>query len=208
MPRFDGPYVITGTNPKHSTVSLDLPHKPNQFPVFHTSELRPFNENDSQLFAKRALNPPELVIINGEREFFIDKIVDEHRRRNQLQYRVRWQGEGPEGDKWLPASELEDCEALNVWQMRQRDDQADNQQHQLDDQHQEQVHGECPLHGLPPQNSNREQNQQDSNLERIQGNARPDEEQQQNPRTDIPRSGVPPPPPPTPVGYRALKPLI
>ena len=26
-----------------------------------------------------------------------------------------WQGEGPEGNKWLPAWELEDCEALDVW---------------------------------------------------------------------------------------------
>ena len=45
-----------------------------------------------------------------------EKIVDERMRNKHLQYRVRWQGEGPEGDKWLPASELEDCEALDNWQ--------------------------------------------------------------------------------------------
>ncbi|KAF8269462.1 hypothetical protein EI94DRAFT_1574204, partial [Lactarius quietus] len=27
-----------------------------------------------------------------------------------------WRGEGPEGDKWLPASNLEECEALDRWQ--------------------------------------------------------------------------------------------
>jgi hypothetical protein len=28
---------------------------------------------------------------------------------------VRWRGKGPEGDKWLPEQELEDCEALDNW---------------------------------------------------------------------------------------------
>jgi hypothetical protein len=47
-----------------------------------------------------------------------NKIVDERRRHNKIQYKVRWQGEGPEGDIWLPASELEDCAALDDWQAR------------------------------------------------------------------------------------------
>ena len=115
MPRFDGPYRILATNQTHSTVTLDLPNAPNAFPVFHTSEVALFKENDDLLFPSRALNPPEPIRINGEQEFFIDKIVDERVRHKQIQYRVRWQGEGPEGDKWLPATELEDCKALDVW---------------------------------------------------------------------------------------------
>jgi hypothetical protein len=82
MPHFNGPYVITGTNPKHSTVSLDLPYKPNHFLVFHTSKLRLFNENDNQLFTEWALKPPDLLIINGEQEFFIDRIIDEYKYQN------------------------------------------------------------------------------------------------------------------------------
>ena len=120
MPRFDGPYMIISTNERHSTVTLDLPNAPNAFPVFHTSEVRQFLENDDNLFPSRALNPPQPVIIRGEQEFFIDKIVDERRRNKKTQYRVRWQGEGPEGDKWLPASELEDCEALDTWQTHKK----------------------------------------------------------------------------------------
>jgi hypothetical protein len=118
MPRFDGPYRITATDEKHSTVTLDLPNSPHAFPVFHTSELLPFKENDDDLFPHRALVPPTPVVRDGEQEFFIDKIVDERRRAKQTQYRVRWQGEGPEGDKWLPANEVEDCEALDVWLAR------------------------------------------------------------------------------------------
>ena len=99
MPRYDGPYTILSTNEKHSTVTLDLPHAKNAFPVFHTSEISPFKENDDTLFPERALRPPEPILIDGEEEYFIDKIVDERRRGKVVQYRVRWQGEGPEGDK-------------------------------------------------------------------------------------------------------------
>ena len=77
MPRFDGPYLILATNKNHSTVTLDLPNAPNTFPVFHSSEVALFKENNNNLFPARALNPPEPVLINGEQEFFIEKIVDE-----------------------------------------------------------------------------------------------------------------------------------
>ena len=120
MPRFDGLYMIISTNERHSTVTLDLPNAPNAFPVFHTSEVRQFLENDDNLFPSHALNPPQPVTIHGEQEFFIDKIINERRRNKKTQYRVRWQGEGPEGDKWLPASELEDCEALDAWQTHKK----------------------------------------------------------------------------------------
>jgi hypothetical protein len=118
MPRFDGPYLIKHTNEKHSTVTLDLPNLPNIFPVFHTSEVRPFKENDNDLFPSRVLIPPNPISINGHEEFFIDKIVDEKKRYKKTLYKVRWQGEGPEGDIWLPADELTDCEALDTWNSR------------------------------------------------------------------------------------------
>ena len=118
MPRFDGPYTIKNTDERHSTVTLDLPNLPNFFPIFHTSELRPFLENDNSLFPSRALIPPEPITIDGQQEFFIDKIVDERKKRKKTLYKVRWQGEGPEGDKWLPEDELADCEALDIWTSR------------------------------------------------------------------------------------------
>ena len=118
MPHFDGPFLIKNTDEKHSTVTLDLPNLPNIFPVFHTSEIKPFTENNNTLFPSRALIPPEPITINGQQEFFIDKIVDERLRKKKTLYRVRWQGEGPEGDLWLPADELANCEALDIWKAR------------------------------------------------------------------------------------------
>jgi hypothetical protein len=80
MPHFDGPYVIITTDKAHSTVTLDLPDNPRTFPIFHTSEVRLFTENDDNLFPNRALHPPDPIVVDGQKEFFIDKIVDEHRR--------------------------------------------------------------------------------------------------------------------------------
>ncbi|KZP29547.1 hypothetical protein FIBSPDRAFT_727313 [Athelia psychrophila] len=36
-------------------------------------------------------------------------------RERLNEYLVRWVGEGPGDDLWLPARELQDCEALDVW---------------------------------------------------------------------------------------------
>ena len=118
MPRFDGPYQITDTDEKHSTVTLALPKQAANFPVFHTSEIKPFIENSDSLFPTRALIPPDPVLIEGQQEFYVDKIVDERCRGRRKQYLVRWRGEGPEGDIWLPEEELEECEALDAWQLR------------------------------------------------------------------------------------------
>jgi hypothetical protein len=68
MPRFDGPYVITATDEKPSTVMLNLPKQSNLFPIFHTSEIKPFIENDDNLFPSRALHPPDPVNIDRYQE--------------------------------------------------------------------------------------------------------------------------------------------
>jgi hypothetical protein len=115
---YDGPYHILNTDEAHSTVTLDMPHKPNLFPIFHTSEIHPFQENDDTLFPQRALRPPAPIVIDEQKKFFIEKIVDERRQGKRRQYLVRWRGKGPEGDEWLPASEVEDCEALDFWEAR------------------------------------------------------------------------------------------
>ena len=115
MPQFDGPFTIKSTNEIHSTVTLDLPNSPNMLPIFHTSKVKPFSEIDNDLFPHRALIPPTPITIDGYEEFFINKIVDKRLCYKKTQYKVCWQGEGPEGDLWLPAKELADCEALDVW---------------------------------------------------------------------------------------------
>ena len=121
MPRFDGPFTTTDTHAAKSSYTLDLPNEPNRYPTFHASQLRRFVPNDDDLFPSRKLNQPGPVLTsNGEEEWLIDCILDERPRGRGRQYLVRWVGWGPEEDRWLPGTELDDTEALDVWQNCQR----------------------------------------------------------------------------------------
>ena len=116
MPRYDGPYTIVDTDEQHSTITLELPNAPNIFPTFHTSEVLPFIENDPVLFPSRKFKePPPILNLEGDEEFFIDKILDQRHRGHGYQYLVCWHGYRHEHDRWLPHSELQDCSALDDW---------------------------------------------------------------------------------------------
>jgi len=116
MPCFDGPYTIIDIDEQHSTVTLDLPNSPNIYPTFHTLEVLPFVESDLLLFpSQKFLEPVPIVTEDGEEEFFIEKILDARRRGRGYQYLIRWRGYGQEHDRWLPGSELQDCQALDDW---------------------------------------------------------------------------------------------
>jgi hypothetical protein len=116
FPRFNGPYKITRAHPETSNYTLDLPNSPHVFPTFHASELKHFHENDSELFP--GCTHVELGPIVGEdsmEEYAVDEIIEARRRGRGWQFLVRWTGYGPEEDRWLPASSLDDCEALDRW---------------------------------------------------------------------------------------------
>ena len=116
MPRFNGPFIVTKVNTSKSTYTLDLPNKLNRFHTFHSSQLRRFVPNNNELFPSRKLTQPGPVLTpDGEQEWLIDWILDEHTRGRGQQFLVRWQGWGVEEDKWLPGWELVDTEALDDW---------------------------------------------------------------------------------------------
>jgi Chromo (CHRromatin Organisation MOdifier) domain len=115
MPRFDGPFKILATNESASTVKLDLPPGTKVHPIFHTSQILPYFENDLVLFPNREFAKP-LPIANdqGEAEYLIRDIIDERRSGRGYKYLVRWIGYGEEENRWLPRKELEDTEALDI----------------------------------------------------------------------------------------------
>jgi len=116
MPRFDGPFVVTKANTAKSAYTLDLPNKPDRFPTFHAAQLRKHIPNDDKKFPARKLPQPGPVItLDGQEEWLIDRILDEHVHGKSRQFLVRWRGWGPEEDRWLPGRELADTEALDNW---------------------------------------------------------------------------------------------
>ncbi|RXW14484.1 hypothetical protein EST38_g11370 [Candolleomyces aberdarensis] len=119
LPRWIGPYTVVKANPNSSTYTLDLPGDSNIFPVFHGSLLKRYHENDDTLVPTRAhLRPPPLKFDDGSEEYFIEKILDEHKTRRLTRYLVRWKGYGPEDDLWIPEHELEGTDALKSWKER------------------------------------------------------------------------------------------
>ena len=115
MPRFDGPYTVTDVFPIHSVYTIQMPNLPDLYSTFHASLLKPFIPNDPNLFPSRVQSHPGTVITENREEWFIAWIVNERKRGRGYQYLVRWVGKGPETESWLPRSEVEDCEALDMW---------------------------------------------------------------------------------------------
>lgn len=115
MPQYDGPYIVTQMAPDISTIMVDMPNNLNTFPTFHTSQALPFRENDRELFPMRELEQPELIMLEGETEYYVDQILDEHKCGRGTQYLVCWHGYGPEEDQWLPGHKVQECEVLDIW---------------------------------------------------------------------------------------------
>jgi len=77
-------------------------------PVFHVSMLEPTTSNT---FSERIQPAPAPVIIDGEPEYEISRIVDSKIDRQQackLLYKVIWLGYEDTGDEseWIPTSKL------------------------------------------------------------------------------------------------------
>ena len=49
IPRYDGPYEVMDINNDVSVVELHIPSAPNIFPKFHTSLVKPFQQNDNPI---------------------------------------------------------------------------------------------------------------------------------------------------------------
>ena len=85
---------------------LDLPDALRIHDVFHVSLLRPY-QSDGQF------HPPPPILIEGEEEFEVDKILD-HRDRTlkkgyKRQYLVKWLGYGTEHNTCQQEQNLQNC---------------------------------------------------------------------------------------------------
>ena len=112
--KYLGPYKIIA-QPSPQSFTLCLPDTMRTaHPVFHVSMLEPATPNT---FQQHSEPPPALVIIDGEPEYKISKIVDSKidcQRACKLLYKVIWLGyEDTDNDfEWLPATELEHAKEL------------------------------------------------------------------------------------------------
>jgi len=116
FPHWDGPYKVIKAHAESSSYTLELPATRNEFPTYYASELKLHVPNDSSLFPCQVHSRPGPILTpDGLHKHEIESILDARPRGRRYQFLIWWQGYGPEDDKWLPGSLLEDCEALNIW---------------------------------------------------------------------------------------------
>ena len=95
LPRWIGPFTILGRVGKVA-YHIDLPESMNRIhPVFHVSKLKPYKASG------RVQPPPVPLEIEGELEYEVERILDKRinkqsRRRDSLEYLVKWLGYGHE----------------------------------------------------------------------------------------------------------------
>ena len=116
MPHFNGPLSIVVVNESKSMVTLDLPPNSKRFPVFHTSEVLPYKENDLILFPSWEFTQPiPITDDTGNEEFLVHDIIDKLHSGHGFKYLVHWVGYSEEENHWLPRKLLEETEALDTW---------------------------------------------------------------------------------------------
>jgi hypothetical protein len=74
-----------------TTYELDLPESMKIHPVFHVSLLRPVIENEIE---GRTQCKPAAVIVEGEEQFEVEKIVRAKKEKGMLKWEVKWKGYG------------------------------------------------------------------------------------------------------------------
>lgn len=120
FPRWDGPYEILEAFPENSTYRLALPATDKAHPVFHASKLKVYNENDAKKYAQREPPRPEPIDVEGEQEWVVEAIVDEKGKGRHRRFLVKWQGYPDSDNTWEPLANVEETEAMDVWEEKRR----------------------------------------------------------------------------------------
>jgi hypothetical protein len=101
-PKRYGPFLVTAAVSRTS-FRLKLPPQWKIHNVFHASLLTPYNETTTH---GPNFQEPLPDLIDGQPEWEVEQILGARRRRNQLQYLVRWKGFSEAHDSWEPLSHI------------------------------------------------------------------------------------------------------
>ena len=105
--RFIGPFSITQAV-NNVSYRLHLPSTMQIHPVFHVSLLKPYHD-PSLNHHSRLPAPPDPLIIHGEKEYFVEAILDTRLRHNQREYLVKWLHYPSYDNTWEPEGNLSHC---------------------------------------------------------------------------------------------------
>ena len=77
--------------------------------------VRTTTANDAAKYPTRTLEEPGPIMVDGVEEYTVSKIVAHRKIGRGVQYRVQFEGWGPEHERWIAGRELEDNEALELY---------------------------------------------------------------------------------------------
>ncbi|CAJ0922321.1 unnamed protein product [Ranitomeya imitator] len=118
--RFIGPYKISEIlNPV--SFRLDLPASFAIHNVFHRSLLRRYVAP-----MVPSVDPPAPVLVEGELEYVVEKILDSRVSRWKLQYLVKWKGYGQEDNSWVFASDVHAANLVRAFHLAHPDRPGDS----------------------------------------------------------------------------------
>ncbi|CAJ0960985.1 unnamed protein product [Ranitomeya imitator] len=110
-PRFIGPYKISEVlNPVSFRLTLSASFAIHN--VFHRSLLRRYMAP-----VVPSVDPPAPVLVEGELEYVVEKILDFRISRRKLQYLVKWKGYGQEDNSWVFASDVHAADLVRAFHL-------------------------------------------------------------------------------------------
>jgi len=107
MKCFVGPYKIKEII-SSNVVELELPKSIRIHPIVNVSKVRLYKP---QVEGQKK-TPPKLVIIEGEEEFKVEKILNKRIVQGKEKFLVRWKGYTVEEDTWEDRKNLENAKEL------------------------------------------------------------------------------------------------
>jgi hypothetical protein len=94
---------------------VELPPSIKRHPVFHVTQLEPFNES---IIPSQTLEPGPIPNEDGEDEYEIERIIDSRSRKNGFEYKVLWKGyEGIEKVQWIKEGDIDAEESIEEFHL-------------------------------------------------------------------------------------------
>ena len=104
---FVGPYKVKGII-SSNTIELELPKSIRIHSVVNISRVQFYKPQVEE----QKKTPPKPVIIEGEKEFEVEKIINKRTVRGKEKFLVRWKGYTAEEDTWENRENLENAKEL------------------------------------------------------------------------------------------------
>ena len=98
---------------------MELPSGLNIHPVFHISRLKKYIDPTIIEHRPNPPEPPPVIIVEGEEEFEVEKILDKRINRKRIEYLVKWKGYPEHDAQWEPLENLQNAhESLEEYESR------------------------------------------------------------------------------------------